>query len=335
MGKLNKILILLIITINASCQMNTKYEWQSYTCQPSQKHNRNENIYRVEFVRGDILTLEGIPASLPFGGSSGTWGYTPAAWTSQHGTPIGADVIYYAGYEDKFYHLKAQFPVEEMEKAMYTTYRYDDYRNDKFSGLIFGFAPQGMVVVWKQYGIFRIELGRYQAVVIKDDKEHEKMLFKGWSMIREQVKERDFLPDASCEKWDMYRRRYTFSVKMENENPALRLFRYCFTNYNGEKDIIFMPPLPSTSYDNRALPQILELDWETGVGESFRGNIFLNEKVIFEKFKNFKTEDKQEFEVKISKDNRKLELYLNHEAVEVDSVRIYEGSVSYKNSYRF
>lgn len=99
------------------------------------------------------------------------------------------------------------------------------------------------------------------------------------------------------------------------------------------KDIIFMPSLPATNYDNRALPQILELDWETAPGETFRGDIFLNEKVIFEKFKNFKTEDKQEFEVKISKDNRELKLFLNHETVEVDSVRIYKGSVMHKGSY--
>lgn len=333
MDKVNKFLVLLIITLNASCQMKNKYEWESYTCQPSQQFKENENIYCVEFVQGDILTLEGNPASLPFGGSSGWWGESGKMWTSQHGTPIGADVIYYSGYEDKFYHLKAQFPVEEMKKAMDTTYRYDDYTNEKFSGLIFGFAPQGMVVVWKEYMIFRIELGRYQAEVIPNDKELEQKLFKGWSMNREEVKERDFLPDASSAKWDMYRKRYTFRVKMENENPALRLFRYCFTNYNGEKDIVFMPPLPVTGYDNRALPQILELDWETSGRERFRGNIFLNEKVIFEKFKNFKTEDKQEFEVKISKDNQTLELFLNHEPLEVDSVRIYKGSVMYEGSY--
>jgi len=134
-------------------------------------------------------------------------------------------------------------------------------------------------------------------------------------MNRAEVGERDFIPDASCAKWDMYRKRYTFRVKMENENPALRLFRCCFTNYNGEKDIIFMPTLPATFDDNRALPQILELDWETGFYERFRGNIFLNEKIIFEKFKNFKPEDKQEFQVKISKDNRKLELFLNNEPI--------------------
>ncbi|MEZ0130319.1 hypothetical protein AB9T88_11360, partial [Flavobacterium sp. LBUM151] len=177
------------------------------------------------------------------------------------------------------------------------------------------------------------ELGRYQAQVIPDDKDLEQRLFKGWSMNREEVKERDFLPNTSSEKWDMYRKRYTFRVKMENENPALRLFRYCFTNYNGEKDIIFMPSLPATSYDNRALPQILELDWETSGYERFRGNIFLNEKVIFENFKNFKENDKQEFEIKISNDNQKLELFLNHEPVEVDSVRIYKGSVMYEGSY--
>lgn len=334
MDKMKQFLIVLIITLNASCQMK-KYKWESYTCQPSQEYKGNENIYRVEFVRGDILTLNGDPAHLPFGGSSGRWGESGKSWTSQHGLPVGADVIYYAGYEDKFYHLKVDFPIEEMKKAMDTTYQYNDHTNEKFSGLIFGFAPQGMVVVWKQYAVFRIELGRYQAKVIKEDAELEEKLFEGWSMNRLGVKERDFLPDASCAKWDMYRKRYTFSIKMENENPALRLFRYCFTNYNGEKDIIFMPPLPATNYDNRALPQILELDWETAADETFRGNIFLNEKVIFEKFKNFKTEDKQEFEVKISKDNRSLELYLNHEPLEVDSVRIYEGSVSYKGSYRF
>ena len=298
-----------------------------------QQYNGNENIYCVEFVKGDILTLEGDPASLPFGGSSGRWGDSGKSWTSQHGTPIGADVIYYAGYDDKFYHLKVEFPIEEMKKAMDTTYQYNDYTNEKFSGLIFGFAPEGMVVVWKQYAVFRIELGRYQAKVITNDKDLEQRLFKGWSMDREEVSERDFLPDASCEKWDMYRKRYTFRIKMENENPALRLFQYCFTNYNGEQDIIFMPPLPATEYNNRALPQVLELDWETGKRERFRGNIFLNEKVIFEKFKNFKTEDKQEFEIKISKDNRVLELYLNHEPVEVDSVRIYKGSVMYEGSY--
>ena len=86
-----------------------------------------------------------------------------------------------------------------------------------------------------------------------------------------------------------------FRVKTENDNPALRLFRYCFTNYNGEKDIIFMPPLPATSYDNRALPQIFEMEWKTSRKDHFRGNIFLNEKIIFEKLKNLNQKTSKSF----------------------------------------
>ena len=34
----------------------------------------------------------------------------------------------------------------------------------------FGFAPKGMVVVWLGYGPTRIELARYQAELVKDEK---------------------------------------------------------------------------------------------------------------------------------------------------------------------
>ena len=147
MNKFSKIVILLILAallikigFNVHHLIKTKYEWQSTACQPQLFVKGNENVYCVEFVRGDIITLEGIPATLPFGGSSGRWGDSGKSWTSQHGTPIGADVIYYAGYEDKFYHLKTDFSVEEMKKAVDTTYQYYDDNYEKFSGLIFGFC---------------------------------------------------------------------------------------------------------------------------------------------------------------------------------------------------
>lgn len=59
MDRYYKIVLLIIVSLNASCQMKNKYkyEWNTYTCQPSvEKINGNENIYRVEFVRGDIIT---------------------------------------------------------------------------------------------------------------------------------------------------------------------------------------------------------------------------------------------------------------------------------------
>ena len=132
--------------------------------------------YGIDLVSDKIKTLEGVHATLPYGGSSGRWGDSGKGWTEQYGTPIGADIVYYAGYEDTFYHLDVDFPVEKMKEMVRRAYAmnyvsvppsslqeyivtnknlsFDSYNNpyDGFSDLVFGFAPKGMVVVWLWYG---------------------------------------------------------------------------------------------------------------------------------------------------------------------------------------
>ena len=134
-------------------------------CHPS-------NEYQVTPIHDSIITLEGRRASLPYGSTSGRWGDSGAMFTEQYGTPIGADIVYYARYEDKFYHLKAEFPVEKMKDLVSRAYAISYVRSHKeplkpyivtdkrmvFSAyenpyssmthLVFGFAPKGMVVVW-------------------------------------------------------------------------------------------------------------------------------------------------------------------------------------------
>ncbi|HCR76489.1 MAG TPA: hypothetical protein DIW37_08825, partial [Chryseobacterium sp.] len=44
----------------------------------------NNNMI-VTPVEDKIITLEGIPASLPYGSSSGTWGNSGKGWTEQQG----------------------------------------------------------------------------------------------------------------------------------------------------------------------------------------------------------------------------------------------------------
>ena len=84
-------------------------------CHPS-------NEYQVTPIRDSIITLEGRRASLPYGSTSGRWGDSGKMFTEQYGTPIGADIVYYATYEDKFYHLKAEFPVEKMKDLVSRAY---------------------------------------------------------------------------------------------------------------------------------------------------------------------------------------------------------------------
>lgn len=43
--------------------------------------------------------------------------------------------------------------------------------------LVFGFAPKGMVVIWFRYGYVSVQLGEFQAEVIKDDKKYADKMF--------------------------------------------------------------------------------------------------------------------------------------------------------------
>ena len=88
--------VLLFIQLTQCQKMrDKKMAFQVEICSPSTK-------YRIEPVADKIKTLEGTPAGLPYGGSSGRWGDSGSGWTEQYGTPIGADITYYSPYEDAF-----------------------------------------------------------------------------------------------------------------------------------------------------------------------------------------------------------------------------------------
>lgn len=66
--------------------------------------------------------MEGKDAHLPYGSSSGEWVYSGKGWTEQHGTPIGADIIYFSRYEDSFHHFKANFSQKQIKDYMERAY---------------------------------------------------------------------------------------------------------------------------------------------------------------------------------------------------------------------
>ncbi|WP_435524287.1 DUF2931 family protein [Chryseobacterium indoltheticum] len=155
-------------------------------------------------------------------------------WTEQHGTPIGADIIYFSDYENKVYHLDVDFPIEKIKDYMERAYpeeedfgaetkpykrlgRNYEYTAGKqpyssFATLVFGFAPKGMVVVWLRYTYFsQIELGRYQAEEVNDQqtiiKARKKYIddFRTTEENFNQVIKESYIPDASPALWDNYR----------------------------------------------------------------------------------------------------------------------------------
>ena len=318
--------------------------WKPSMCNPL--YTMEDELYSVEIGPNKITTLEGTNAGLPTIGSSGVWGDSGKTFTDMEGTPIGADVIYFSNYEDKFYRLKINFDVEFMKKVILEkNYNEEEKVNIEgedrgtFSGLIFGFAPQGMVVVWRAYGVgsFKIEIGRYQAEVAKNDKELEKKMFPPEGMSRKKVVEMYVMPQpVTCEKWDRYRKRYNLKIETVSENKGFKLFESRIENYNGEFLFEFRPEILQQTYTSKALPKRIIVNWETGLNQSFQGNIFFNEKTIFEKFNNVKPNENQNLQIKIATDNSVIEVLLNNEPLKMDSIRIWKinGDKVYKDSYK-
>ncbi len=318
--------------------------------------------YRIEPVFDKIKTLEGNHAGLPYGGSSGSWGDSGSMWTEQYGTPIGADITYYSRYEDLFYHLDINFPEDKVKDYMDRAYaRWDDLEDetkeykrlgrgyaakndenayDSFSTLVFGFAPKGMVVVWLNFGNTRIELGRYQAKAITDKAAIAKAKEKYLQMYRisperfEEARTELAMPDASPEEWDRYRQRYNWRPVVTSENLKFRLFEVLNYTYNGEKESALRPWVLDIPYKERAVPKEMVFFWETGKAKNqkFNARAFFNWQKTNEAFK--KAGNKIELQVKITPDNNSIELLLNNQPLESDSIRIYQWEGDYKESYK-
>ena len=269
-------------------------------------------------------------------------------FTEQYGTPIGADIVYYATYEDKFYHLKAEFPVEKMKDLVSRAYAISYVRSHKeplkpyivtdermvFSAyenpyssmthLVFGFAPKGMVVVWIGYdGGARIEIGRFQAEEVEDEEKYEEERFEYWNMSREKMRNKRYLPNASPEEWENYRNKYEWRPIFSSDNDSFFMLKSSTKYYNGEREYLLQPYILKAEYIKRAIPNEIDLFWRVG-GAQYEGRVFFKwdkmDKILKEKGKT-----KNDIRFHINKDN-KMEVFLNDEPLEVESIRVYGDS---------
>ena len=308
--------------------------------------------YLITPIEDKIITLEGTNASLPYGSSSGEWGYSGKIFTEQHGTPIGADIIYFSRYEDTFYHLKANFPVKLMKEMIQRAYANNDNEKDfkekeyitvdekeefdgykEFSSLVFGFAPKGVVVVWLRYGIQQIEIGQFQAEVIKDDKQYEEKLFSRISQTREGIYNNMFLKDASAELWLSYRQKYNWQPIVISTNKDFRFLGVTNRYYNGEREKMFQPWLSQNNMRERAVSKELTFYYTFGKDQQYEGRVFFDFDKMSEAFKKSGPNAKLEF--RVAPDNSDYEIFLNGEPLEAQSKRIFKNThLVFKDSYK-
>ncbi len=354
---LRRILILIVLSqFNLHCQMKTYTpEFNTEICHPN-------NNYEITPVLDYITTLEGTPAGLPYGSSSGQWGSSGKMWTKQKGTPIGFGVTYYSYYENKYYEIKQDFDVEYMKEMTNRCYpisdrsespikefislqdynnNFDEYRNtySPFSTLVFGFAPKGMVVVWICYANISIEIGRFTAHELKDEKkikECEAKLLTTYRIEPETHKElieSMSIPNASPQLWDNYRTKYDWSFKVTSTNDNFRFLSLDNDFYNGEFESLYSSYALNPDFKKRAIPEILNIYWETGKNERYIGKLFFNWDKTNDMFKSSGKKDNI-FNIKVNKDNDQIVIDLNGKPIEVDSIRIYPNSqMRFRDSY--
>lgn len=326
--------------------------------------SHTDNKYYMTPLTAEIKTKEGTSAGFPYGSTSGSWASSGKSWTEQYGTPTGFKTIYYSQSECKFFEIDQDFNPKVMNhylNVMYPTNDSDseepvkefitmqEFRSNKdkyrssydLFGLIFGFAPKGMIVVWTEYSFIRYEIGRYQAKEITDPKKIEECTkkylvfnridensFKGFQ------KER-FIADADCKQWDDYRIRYNWAYKVKSNHQGFRILGVRTQFFNGEQHMDFSPIVNQALNKSRAVPEIIELYWECSKNEQFIGRLFFNWKKLNELLKNSQQE-KNKFTFKINDTNNGMEVFLNDKKIEPIMIRIYpnNGVKIFRESYK-
>ena len=359
-NRLPKLLLLLLLSqFTSQCQKMKKVpDFHVEVSVPTNK-------YRVVAIYDYIKTLEKTAAGLPYGSSSGSWGSSGSMSGENHGTPIGFEITYYATYENKYYYVDANFDVAQMQDMADRCYVNSDedsdtpvqefvYRDnfavlqskngsnrsyDTFGDIVFGFAPQGMVVVWMRYGgANQIEIGRYQAkeVIDKDKiaeyrKKYETKYRLEGDSYEVQVKDMH-IDNPSCKPWDDFRIKHNWNFDVTSDNKNFKFFEVLTEYFNAERETLLRPAILQPVIKKRAIPEVLTIRWETSAQERYISKLFFD----WEKTNELlKLNSNNTFQIHINENNTKIELMLNNKKIEIDSIRIYPNNVTkYRESYK-
>ncbi len=254
-----------------------------------------DNPYLVTPVEGHVVLLDGRQVALPYGSSSGTWGQSGKGAGEDRGIPVGAQIVYYARYDDTFYRLDAAFPRALMETLAYRAYPnnesdsseqplqpYIDVRQvrdyarqfNRFGmsyypmrGLVFGFAPEGLVAVWVRYGAQQVQVGTFRAQPVEDDARYADALFSTISVTRAQMRAQ-VMPDASARPWLDYQQRYDWAPVFEPPSSDAELYQVITEYFNGEREIMLRPWVGQGIAQSRAVPREMTLYWRSPSGNT-------------------------------------------------------------------
>jgi len=316
---------------------------------------------RVEFVSDTIFTVGGGEAHFPYGGTNSYWGNSNVFFSKQYGVPKQVKIIFYALYEDRFYELDVELPVDRMESLMDRAYairesesseaemkefiKLSEHRNfekkfnmfnhsySKVSDFVLGFSPKGKVTMWLRYDRVQKFIGEYQATPIKDDEKIAKEFYSKVAVGREEARNLFFINKEIPDIWSDYL--YTSKWKIEPvvANDHLKVLELNLNYFNRELETLLRPWLLNDKVKERGIPEMITVSWESSKNDGYYANIFYDWETLFSIFKKYQGLENKVFKISIAEDNKTIKTYFGNQELESDSIKIFKDEEKYRDSY--
>ena len=351
-----KFIILLpavLINLFLNSQMNIdKIPYNVETTHPSDE-------LKIEFVSDTIFTVGGGIAHIPYGGTNSDWGNSNVIFTKQYGIPKHVKITYYALYEDVFYDLDVELPVERMKDLMNRAYairesessqaemkefirlsEYPKYEK-KFNlyntsyvpitDFVLGFSPKGKVTVWLRYKRVQKFIGEYEATPIKNDEKIAEEFYSEMAVGREEGRKLFFINKEIPDIWSDYLYSSKWKIEPVVANDSIKVLELNLNYFNKEKETLLRPWLFKDEIKERGIPVMITVTWESGKEEGYYATIFYDWETIFAVFKE--SQKDEVFKISIGEDNKTIKTYFGNQEVEYDSIEIFKSDEKYRDSY--
>lgn len=255
--------------------------------------------------------------------SNNCWGETTTEGGSHHPIPHAFVAQWFAVAENKFYKGTFKLPKETIQnyfEEMWLTsnahsLKYEPDRYERFTDIIMGFAPKGVVVVWISSNRGTVlEIGRWKAEEIQVDwKDFSKYMHMGPGTSREQfiaLSAEDIKGSVPYGKADEYRVKYNWKTKIEypfcDKNTEKRknfVLFYDLFMYNGEVESLYFEYNNKNIFKERGVPKKISFSWKSRKGIEFNCEVTFEEENIYKAYKLLTKTKEEELELILKLDN--------------------------------
>lgn len=286
-----------------------KFDWL-----PSESaHNK----YPVKLIQGDLVLHDGsylyVPSKAVIHNGWGKMGSTHVVGAKDKALPVKLSAKWFSYAEDKFFAGEFTLPYETLLNLFKKGFNSPRTGNKvTFDSIIFGIGPEGAVSVWVAAEGVVLEVARYKGSevtmpwkAVTPNEEIPKSQY-----IREvleetlkphelkQLKEKGVVAGVS----GMYSQQYRWTPVISGQGNQTAWLE----TWNGESEFLDL----SQSYKSRAsraLPQSMNIFWESNIGRKYTTDIMFDEPEIraaYKKLTNGKDHHPMQLQLEITDDPR-------------------------------